>query len=68
MPGILRYSLIFSLITITAAASLKVDWHLAMAGMTVFLIAYLSKGMRRHVSSSPSPKRYSNSSDRVSQR
>ncbi len=57
MPGNLKYSLIFSLLAIAAALSLKMDWHLAMSGMTVFLIAYLSKGMRRHVSSNRLPRR-----------
>lgn len=56
MSSNLKNTLLFALLAIAAAGLLKWDWHMATAGMIVFLIAYLSKGMRRHVSSNPLPR------------
>ena len=42
----LKYSLL-CLLAIGTVALIATYWHLGMAGMTTFLLAYFSKGMRR---------------------
>ena len=43
----LKYSLLCLLVLGTATLT-TTYWHLGMAGITTFLLAYFSKGMRRY--------------------
>lgn len=47
MPLKHKYSLLFLLLIGTATLT-TTYWNLGMMGMTTFLLAYFSKGMRHH--------------------
>ncbi|MDF5715294.1 MAG: hypothetical protein PUP93_15780 [Rhizonema sp. NSF051] len=47
MPNKFKYALVCLLIVGTATLT-TTYWHLGMALITTFVLAYLSKGMRRH--------------------
>ncbi|OKH43593.1 hypothetical protein NIES2130_38590 [Scytonema sp. HK-05] len=47
MPLKLKYSLL-CLLVVGIATLTTTYWHLAMTGITTFLLAYFSKGIRRY--------------------
>jgi hypothetical protein len=47
IPPKIKYSLLGLLVVGTATTLTTSYWYLGMAGITTFLLAYLSKGMRR---------------------